>query len=110
MAPLVSHLLRLGAIEAKAYHQRTCFEAGMQFSRTEGIVPAPESNHAVRAAIDEALRCKEEGKGEVILFNLSGHGNFDMQAYADYLSGGLEDYEYSEQEVAMALAGLPSVE
>ena len=109
MAPLVSHLLRLGAIEAKAYHQRTCFEAGMQFSRTEGIVPAPESNHAVRAAIDEALRCKEEGKGEVILFNLSGHGNFDMQAYADYLSGGLEDYEYSEQEVAMALAGLPSV-
>ena len=109
MAPLGSHLHNLKAIEARAYHQRTCFEAGIQFARAEGIVPAPESNHAVRAAIDEALRCKEEGKGEVILFNLSGHGNFDLQAYADYLNGSLVDYEYDEKEVAMALSGLPSV-
>ena len=109
MAPLVSHLYNLKAIEARAYHQRTCFEAGVQFAKAEGIVPAPESNHAVRAAIDEALRCKKEGKGEVILFNLSGHGNFDMQAYADYLSGSLVDYEYDEKEVALALAGLPAV-
>ncbi|MCZ6472147.1 MAG: TrpB-like pyridoxal phosphate-dependent enzyme, partial [SAR324 cluster bacterium] len=109
MSPLVSHLYKLGIIEAQAHHQRACFEAGVRFAGAEGIVPAPETNHAVRAAIDEALRCKEEGKGQAILFNLSGHGNFDMQAYADYLGGALEDYEYSEQEVAMALAGLPSV-
>ncbi len=109
MSPLVSHLHKLGAIEAKAYAQRSCFEAGIQFARTEGIVPAPEANHAVRAAIDEALRCKQAGKGETILFNLSGHGHFDMQAYSDYLSGSMEDYEYNEQEVAMALSGLPSV-
>ena len=81
MAPLVSHLLQLGVIEAAAHHQRTCFEAGIQFARAEGIVPAPEANHAVRAAIDEALRCKEAGKGEVILFNLSGHGNFDVRQF-----------------------------
>jgi tryptophan synthase beta chain len=109
MAPLVSHLLQLGAIEATAYPQRTCFDAGVQFARSEGIVPAPEANHAVRAAIDEALRCKKEGKSEAILFNLSGHGNYDMQAYADYLSGAMEDYAYDEKEVAMALSGLPSV-
>jgi len=110
MAPLVSHLHNLGAIEAQAYHQRACFEAGIQFARSEGIIPAPESNHAVKAAIEEALRCKAAGKGETILFNLSGHGHFDMQAYSDYMAGALEDYEYSEEEVAMALAGLPSVE
>jgi tryptophan synthase beta chain len=109
MAPLVSHLHQLGAIEARAYPQLTCFEAAMQFARTEGIVPAPETSHAIRAAVDEALRCREAGKGEVILFNLSGHGHFDMQAYADYMAGALHDYAYNEQEVAMALAGLPAV-
>lgn len=109
MAPLVSHLYDQGAFEAKAYPQNACFEAGVTFARSEGIVPAPESTHAVRAAVDEALRCKESGKSEVILFNLSGHGHFDMAAYSDYLSGSLEDHEYDLSEVALALSGLPSV-
>ena len=84
MAPLVSHVKELGLIEAKAYHQTACFEAGVFFARHEGIVPAPEANHAVKGAIDEAMRCKEEGVGRTILFNLCGHGHFDMQAYMDY--------------------------
>ncbi|MEZ5354795.1 MAG: TrpB-like pyridoxal phosphate-dependent enzyme [Bryobacteraceae bacterium] len=109
MSPLVSHLSDLGLIEARAYHQRTCFDAGIQFARTEGILPAPEANHAVRAAIDEALRCKEEGVSKVILFNLCGHGHFDMQAYIDYHAGRLIDQSYDEGELAMALAGLPSL-
>ena len=109
MAPLVSHILELGLIEARAYHQMSCFDAGVQFARAEGIVPAPEANHAVRGAIDEALRCKQEGTSRTILFNLSGHGHFDMQAYIDYFGGKLKDLEYDEAELAMALAGLPSV-
>ena len=109
MAPLVSYCKELGLIEAVAYHQRACFEAGVQFARVEGILPAPEANHAVRAAIDEALRCKAEGKSRVIVFNLSGHGHFDMQAYLDYFAGKLVDQDYDHQELAMALAGLPSV-
>ena len=109
MGPLVSHLLDLGQIEAVAYDQLETFAAGVQFTRAEGIIPAPETNHAVAGAIKEALRCKEEGKSETILFNLSGHGHFDMQAYIDYNAGILEAYEYPEEEVAMALAGLPSV-
>ena len=109
MAPLVSHIKELGLIEARAYHQSKCFEAGVQFAQTEGILPAPEANHAVRGAIDEALRCKQEGRGEAILLNLSGHGHFDMQAYIDYHAGKLADLEYDEAELAMALAGLPSV-
>jgi len=108
MAPLVSHVLSLGLIEARAYHQKACFEAGVQFARAEGILPAPEANHAVRGAIDEALRCKEEGQSRTILFNLCGHGHFDMQAYMDYFGGKLEDRSYDEAELAMALAGLPS--
>lgn len=109
MAPLVSHLLELGLIEARAEHQIACFAAGVQFASAEGIIPAPETNHAIKAVIDEALVCKKEGVGRTILFNLSGHGHFDMQAYTDYFAGKLIDYEYSEKEVAMALAGLPSV-
>jgi len=109
MAPLVSYCKELGLIEAVAYHQRACFEAGVQFARVEGILPAPEANHAVRAAIDEALRCKAEGRSRVIVFNLSGHGHFDMQAYLDYFAGKLVDQDYDHQELAMALAGLPSV-
>ena len=109
MAPLVSHVKELGLIEAKAYHQKTCFQAGVQFARTEGILPAPEANHAVRGAIDEALRCKEEGVSRSILFNLCGHGHFDMQAYMDYFAGKLVDQNYDPAELAMALAGLPSV-
>jgi len=109
MAPLVSHLAELGLIEARAYHQKTCFDAGVQFARCEGIVPAPEATHAVRCAIDEALRCKAEGKAETIVFNMSGHGHFDMGAYISYFEGKLVDQDYDQQELAMALAGLPSV-
>ena len=109
MAPLVSHLKELGLIEATAYTQTQCFEAGVLFSRHEGIVPAPEANHAVKGAIEEALRCKREGRSETILFNLCGHGHFDMSAYQKYFSGELRDETYDEQELAMALAGLPSV-
>jgi tryptophan synthase beta chain len=96
-------------LEAVAYHQTECFAAGVLFARHEGIVPAPEANHAVKGAIEEALRCKREGKSETILLNLCGHGHFDMAAYQNYFSGNLKDENYSEQELAMALAGLPSV-
>jgi tryptophan synthase beta chain len=109
MAPLVSHVKQLGLIDAKAYHQTSCFAAGVQFARAEGIVPAPEANHAVRGAIDEAIRCREEGVSRAILLNLCGHGHFDMQAYIDYFAGKLEDLDYDERELAMALSGLPSV-
>ena len=109
MAPLISHVYELGLIEARAYQQIACFDAAVQFARCEGIVPAPESTHAVRCAIDEALRCKQEGKAETILFNLSGHGHFDMGAYIAYFEGKLTDQSYDEAELAMALSGLPSV-
>lgn len=109
MAPMISHIKELGLIDAVAYHQSQVFEAGVRFARAEGIVPAPEANHAVKGAIDEALRCKREGRSEVILFNLCGHGHFDMQAYIDYFGGKLKDLDYDENELAMALAGLPSV-
>jgi tryptophan synthase beta chain len=109
MAPLVSHVTDLGLVNPRAYQQVQCFEAGLQFAKAEGIIPAPEANHGVRAAIDEALRCKEEGVSRAILFNLCGHGNFDMQAYRDYLDGKLMDLEYDDGEIAMALSGLPSV-
>jgi len=82
------------------------FEAAIQFTRTEGILPAPESAHAIRAAVDEALVAREEGKAKVILFNLSGHGHFDLAAYENYLSGKLQDYEYPGRDVERALAAL----
>jgi len=109
MSPLVSHIKQLGLIEAVAYEQIECFEAGVTFARAEGIVPAPEANHAVKGAIVEALKCKAEGKSRTILFNLSGHGHFDMQAYLDYFGGKLQDIKYDEAELAKALAGLPPV-
>jgi len=109
MAPLVSHIKELGLIEARAYKQVEVFQAGVTFARAEGIIPAPEANHAVKGAIDEALKCKAEGKPRTILFNLCGHGHFDMQAYTDYFAGKLTDKSYQESELAMALAGLPSV-
>jgi tryptophan synthase beta chain len=109
MSPLVSHIKELGLIEAVAYEQIACFEAGVTFARAEGIVPAPESNHAVKGAIVEALKCKAEGKSRTILFNLSGHGHFDMQAYLDYFGGKLKDIKYDEAELAKALAKLPVV-
>ena len=109
MAPMVSHLHQLGLFEAIAVQQLETFTAGLQFARAEGILPAPEANHAVAGAIREALRCKEEGTSKTILFNLCGHGHFDMQAYSDFQAGKLRDFEYAEGEVAMALAGLPSL-
>lgn len=112
MAPLVSQLVASGLVEAVAYRQRECFEAGVLFARAEGIVPAPEANHAVRAVIVEAERCKAEGRAETLLFNLCGHGHFDMAAYETFLDGKLEDYEYPATEVARAMAeleGLPGI-
>jgi len=109
MAPLVSLLQELGLIESRAYPQTSCFEAGLQFARTEGILPAPEANHAVYGAMEEALRCKAEGTSRTILFNLCGHGHFDMQAYIDYQAGRLGDHAYDETELNAALANLPSV-
>ena len=103
MAPMVSHLYDLGFIDAKAYAQNTCFEAAIQFARTEGIIPAPESSHAIRAAIDEALEAKEAAQERVILFNLSGHGYFDMAAYDAYLAGELVDVPYEPQLEAVAV-------
>ncbi len=109
MASLVSHCKELGLVEAVAYNQVECFEAGVLFARTEGIVPAPESNHAVKGAIEEALRCKREGKTETILFCLSGHGHFDMLSYQKYFAGELTDESYNESDLALSLQGLPSV-
>jgi len=109
MAPLVSHVKELGLIEATSYTQGECFAAGVLFARAEGIVPAPEANHAVKGAIEEALRCKREGRSETIVFNLCGHGHFDMVAYQKYFAGELTDEQFDEKELAMALSGLPSV-
>ena len=109
MAPLISHVQELGLLEPVAYDQIECFEAAVQFARTEGIVPAPEASHAVKAGIDQALKCKEEGVERSIVICLSGHGHFDMQAYTDYFAGKLKDGQYDENELAMALSGLPSV-
>ena len=108
-SPLVSQLYHAGEIEAKSYKQNSCFEGAVLFARSEGIVPAPESSHAVRAAIDEAILAKEEGKEKTILFGLSGHGQLDMGAYDAYLSGNLEDYEYPEAKIKEALERLPKV-
>jgi len=109
MAPLVCHLHKLGYVEAKAVPQLATFEAGITFARTEGIISAPETNHAIRVVIDEALKCKESGESKVILFNHSGHGHFDMGAYESYLSGKLQDYAYPEEMVKEALKSLPEV-
>jgi tryptophan synthase beta chain len=109
MAPSLCALYEAGHIEALAVSQRPTFEAAIQFARTEGIIPAPESAHGIRAAINEALDSKEKGEKRVILFNLSGHGNFDMAAYEAYLGGKLEDYEYPAEAVKEAMAKLPKV-
>ena len=108
-SPLASHLVAEGIIEARAYPQLTVFEAAVQFARTEGILPAPESAHAIRAAVDEALEAREQGRSRVILFCLSGHGHFDLSAYDNYLAGKLVDYAHPEEEIARAMATLPKV-
>jgi tryptophan synthase beta chain len=109
MAPLVSKLYEEKVIEAVAVPQIATFQAAIEFARSEGIIPAPESAHAIRVAIDEALRCKKEGKRQAIVFNLSGHGNFDMGAYEAYLAGKLTDYAYPAEKIAEALRGVPQV-
>jgi tryptophan synthase beta chain len=109
MSPLVSLLKEEGVIEATSVHQRACFDAGVTFARAEGILPAPEPTHAIKVAIDQALESREAGEARVILFNLCGHGHFDLSAYERHLAGTLEDYEYPAAKVAEALAALPSV-
>lgn len=109
MAPLVSHLISLGFIRAKAYHQNPVFEAAVQFARAEGIIPAPETAHAIKAAIDAALEAKEAGEKRVIAFNFSGHGHFDLGAYDAYLGKQLEDYELPESAIDEALKEVPAV-
>jgi tryptophan synthase beta chain len=109
MSPLLCGLYDAGLIEAVAVGQLSTFEAAVQFAQTEGILPAPESAHAIRTAIDEALKCKETGEKKVILFNLSGHGHFDLTAYNKYKAGQLEDYDYPEEAIASIRERLPQV-
>jgi tryptophan synthase beta chain len=108
-SPLVSQLVAAGLVEGVAYAQRACFEAAVLFARAEGILPAPESSHAIKAAIEEARRADAEGRQRVILFNLSGHGHFDLGAYDQYLAGQLEDFEYPREAVEASMAKLPKV-
>jgi len=109
MAPLVSALVAHGDVEARSARQLETFDAAVQFSKAEGIIPAPESAHAIRAAIDEALLCRETGQKKVIVFNLSGHGHFDMTAYQSYHAGQLQDFEYPDHAVEEAMTHLPKV-
>jgi len=109
MAPIICHLHKLGLVEARAEHQLATFEAGITFARAEGIISAPETNHCIKVAIDEALKCRESGESKTILIAHSGHGHVDMAAYDAYLSGKLTDYEYPKEKVEAALAELPKV-
>ena len=110
MAPMVSLGVKLGLIEPTSFHQVECFEAAQLFAKTEGTIPAPESSHAIRAAINEAIRCRETGREECILFNLSGHGLCDLTSYDKFLSGKLDDFEYPQDRIAEAIAELPVIE
>ncbi len=110
MAPSLSALFDAGLIEAVSVHQLACFDAALQFARTEGILPAPESAHAIRAAINEALDAKLKGEKRVILFNLSGHGHFDMASYQPYLAGEMQDYAYPSEAIKSAMADLPDID
>ena len=109
MAPLVSLLVDQGVVEAKAFHQTECFEASVLFARTEGTIPAPETSHAIKAVIDEALKCKAENKEKCIAFIFSGHGHFDLNSYDAYLSGKLKDFDLPEEEIQNALKDLPQI-
>jgi len=109
MAPLISALYEERLLEAVAFYQNSVFEAAVNFAQAEGFVPAPESAHAVKAVMDEALKCRETGESKVIAFNFSGHGHFDLGAYEAYLAGQLEDYEYPDEKVKEALKDLPKV-
>jgi tryptophan synthase beta chain len=110
MAPMVSLAAELGLVEARAFHQTECFDAAKLFASTEGIIPAPESSHAIRGAINEAIRCRETGEEKCILFNLSGHGLCDLGSYDRYLSGELQDYAYPQELIEAAIAELPTIE
>ncbi|MEE8583162.1 MAG: TrpB-like pyridoxal phosphate-dependent enzyme [Dehalococcoidales bacterium] len=109
MSPIVCHLHKLGLIDARATNQLDTFKAGVSFARTEGIISAPEANHAIKVTIDEALKCRQSGESKTILLAHSGHGHFDMAAYDSYLAGKLRDYDYPEEKVKEALASLPKV-
>jgi len=109
MAPIICHLLNIGLVEALAVHQLETFEGGITFAKHEGIIAAPETDHAIRATIIEALKCKETGEAKTILFNLSVHGHFDMSAYEAYLAGKLKDYEYPQEKIEQALKDLPKI-
>jgi tryptophan synthase beta chain len=109
MSPQVSALVNNGDVEARSVNQLDTFRAGMIFTQSEGIIPAPESTHAIAVAVEEALKCKESGEKKVIVFNLSGHGHFDMASYDAYLKGELSDYAYPEEEIAAAMAFVPQV-
>lgn len=109
MAPLVSHLVNLGVIEPRAYHQNSVFEAAIQFAKTEGIIPAPETAHALRAVVDEALKCKKTKEEKCIVVNFSGHGHFDLVSYDNYLSGKLKDYELPQSMIDEAVAEIPEI-
>jgi tryptophan synthase beta chain len=109
MSPLVSLLCNKKIIDAVAYPQNAVFESAVTFARTEGILPAPESSHAIKCAIDEAIKCRESKQEKCIVFNLSGHGHFDLASYDKYLTGKLEDYELPEEEIAQALSELPEI-
>jgi tryptophan synthase beta chain len=106
MAPIVSHLLMEGLIEARSYNQLETFDAGVKWARTEGFVPAPETNHVIAAVVQEALRAKEEGKEKVILFNWSGHGLIDLSSYDAYLAGNLAIHDLPEEEIERALRAI----
>jgi tryptophan synthase beta chain len=108
-SPLASHLLQHGYLEARAYAQTPVFEAAIRFTQAEGILPAPEAAHGIRAAIDEAIAAREEGRPRVILFCLTGHGHFDLGAYENYLSGKMQDFAHPDEEIARAMAALPVV-
>jgi len=110
MAPIVCHLYDLGLIDAVAYHQNPVFDAALSFIRAEGFIPAPETAHAIKAAMDEAILCRKSGKSKVIVFNNSGHGHFDLSSYQRYLSGQLEDYEYPEELIRESLKKLPKIQ
>ena len=105
----LSHLYELGLMRAKAYGQKDCFEAGLIFAKQEGIIPAPEGNHAIKGAIDAALECKEKGESKTILFNLCGHGYFDMSAYDDYLNGSMADDVIDDDGIGKSISQIPEV-
>jgi tryptophan synthase beta chain len=109
MSPMVSHCHQLGLIEAESVLQTEAFAAGVEFARCEGIIPAPESNHAVAMVRKLAEECKQSGDAKTILFNMSGHGHFDMASYDSYLDGKLEDYAYPEEKIKEAMKNLPKV-